>query len=125
MHDFEFAKDKVMMGAERRSMIISDEEKKRDGDSRGRTRDLDGAAAARRPGPQGHDHPARHGARRHQQVPVDEKHNYSRDYLNDQIAILMGGRIAEEISSAKSPRAPATTSSARRSWLAGWCASGA
>ncbi len=32
-----------------------------------------------------------------QQVPVDEKHNYSRDYLNDRIAILMGGRIAEEI----------------------------
>jgi len=28
---------------------------------------------------------------------VDEKHNYSRDYLNDQIAILLGGRIAEEI----------------------------
>src|SRR5262249_56447370 len=28
---------------------------------------------------------------------ADEKHNYSRDYLNDQIAILLGGRIAEEI----------------------------
>ena len=32
-----------------------------------------------------------------QQLPTDEKHNYSRDYLNDQIAILLGGRIAEEI----------------------------
>ena len=32
-----------------------------------------------------------------QQLPVDEKHNYSREYLNDQIAILLGGRIAEEI----------------------------
>jgi cell division protease FtsH len=32
-----------------------------------------------------------------QQLPVDEKHNYSRDYLNDQIAILLGGRIAEEV----------------------------
>jgi ATP-dependent Zn protease len=31
------------------------------------------------------------------QLPVDEKHNYSRDYLQDQIAILLGGRIAEEI----------------------------
>ena len=29
-----------------------------------------------------------------QQLPADEKHNYSRDYLNDQIAILLGGRIA-------------------------------
>jgi cell division protease FtsH len=32
-----------------------------------------------------------------QQLPTDEKHNYSRDYLMDQIAILMGGRIAEEL----------------------------
>jgi cell division protease FtsH len=32
-----------------------------------------------------------------QQLPTDEKHNYSREYLNDQIAILLGGRIAEEI----------------------------
>src|SRR5207245_548131 len=32
-----------------------------------------------------------------QQLPADEKHNYSRDYLHDQIAILLGGRIAEEI----------------------------
>jgi cell division protease FtsH len=32
-----------------------------------------------------------------QQLPIDEKHNYSRDYLNDRIAILLGGRIAEEI----------------------------
>jgi cell division protease FtsH len=31
------------------------------------------------------------------QLPLDDKHNYSRDYLIDQIAILMGGRIAEEI----------------------------
>ena len=32
-----------------------------------------------------------------QQLPVDDKHSYSREYLNDQIAILLGGRIAEEI----------------------------
>ena len=31
------------------------------------------------------------------QLPVEDKHNYSRDYLNDQIAILLGGRLAEEI----------------------------
>src|SRR6478672_12003830 len=34
------------------------------------------------------------------QLPTDEKHNYSRDYLQDQIAILLGGRIAEEITMA-------------------------
>ena len=32
-----------------------------------------------------------------QQLPIDEKHNYSRDYLMDQIALLLGGRIAEEL----------------------------
>jgi cell division protease FtsH len=32
-----------------------------------------------------------------QQLPVDEKHNYSRNYLNDQIGLLLGGRIAEEL----------------------------
>src|SRR3954467_11335759 len=31
------------------------------------------------------------------QLPIDEKHNYNREYLEDQIAILLGGRIAEEI----------------------------
>jgi cell division protease FtsH len=33
------------------------------------------------------------------QLPTEEKHNYSRDYLMDQLAILLGGRIAEEITS--------------------------
>ncbi|PYR81981.1 MAG: cell division protein FtsH, partial [Acidobacteria bacterium] len=33
-------------------------------------------------------------------LPIDEKHNYSRDYLRDQICILLGGRIAEEITMA-------------------------
>ena len=32
-----------------------------------------------------------------QQLPEGDKHNYSRDYLNDQIAILLGGRLAEEL----------------------------
>ena len=32
-----------------------------------------------------------------QQLPEDDKHNYDRDYLNDQIAILLGGRLAEEL----------------------------
>jgi cell division protease FtsH len=34
-----------------------------------------------------------------QQLPVDEKHNYSKAYLDDQIAILLGGRIAEQLTS--------------------------
>jgi cell division protease FtsH len=34
-------------------------------------------------------------------LPVDDKHNYSRDYLQDQLAILLGGRIAEELTNGK------------------------
>jgi cell division protease FtsH len=97
MIDFEFAKDKVLMGSERRSMIISDEEKK--------------ITAVHEAGhallsvllPNADDlHkvtiiPRGMALGLTQQLPVDEKHNYSRDYLIDQIAILLGGRIAEEI----------------------------
>ncbi len=97
MVDFEFAKDKVLMGSERRSMIISDEEKK--------------ITAVHEAGhallsvllPHADDlHkvtiiPRGMALGLTQQLPVDEKHNYSRDYLIDQIAILLGGRIAEEI----------------------------
>ena len=64
MLDFEFAKDKVLMGSERRSMIISEEEKKVTAVHEAGHALLAGAAACR-PGPQGDDHPARHGARRH------------------------------------------------------------
>jgi cell division protease FtsH len=97
MIDFEFAKDKVLMGSERRSMIISDAEKK--------------ITAVHEAGhallavilPHADDlHkvtiiPRGMALGLTQQLPVDEKHNYSRDYLVDQIAILLGGRLAEEI----------------------------
>jgi cell division protease FtsH len=97
MHDFEFAKDKVLMGSERRSMIISDQEK--------RVTAIHEAGHALLAVLLPHADPIHKvtiiprgmalGVT--QQLPVDEKHNYSRDYLNDQIAILLGGRIAEEI----------------------------
>ena len=32
-----------------------------------------------------------------QQLPIDEKHNYAKEYLLNQIAIMMGGRVAEEL----------------------------
>ena len=97
MHDFEFAKDKVLMGSERRSMIISDAEK--------RVTAIHEAGHALLTVLLPHADPIHKvtiiprgmalGVT--QQLPVDEKHNYSREYLNDQIAILLGGRIAEEI----------------------------
>src|SRR6201981_1733279 len=97
MHYFEFAKDKVLMGSERRSMIISDAEK--------RITAIHEAGHALLTVLLPHADPIHKvtiiprgmALGLTQQLPADEKHNYSRDYLNDQIAILLGGRIAEEI----------------------------
>jgi cell division protease FtsH len=97
MYDFEYAKDKVLMGSERRSMIISDAEK--------RVTAIHEAGHALLTVVLPHADPIHKvtiiprgmALGLTQQLPVDEKHNYSRDYLNDQIAILLGGRIAEEI----------------------------
>ncbi|MCH2278666.1 MAG: ATP-dependent zinc metalloprotease FtsH [Vicinamibacterales bacterium] len=97
MANFEFAKDKVLMGSERRSMIISDEEKK--------TTAVHEAGHALLAALLPHADPIHKvtiiprgmALGITQQLPVDDKHSYSREYLNDQIAILLGGRIAEEI----------------------------
>ena len=97
MHDFEYAKDKVLMGSERRSMLISDEEK--------RVTAIHEAGHALLTVLLPHADPIHKvtiiprgmALGITQQLPADEKHNYSREYLNDQIAILLGGRIAEEI----------------------------
>jgi cell division protease FtsH len=99
MGDFEFAKDKVLMGSERRSMIISDAEK--------RVTAVHEAGHALLTVLLPHADPIHKvtiiprgmALGLTQQLPVDEKHNYSREYLDDQIAILLGGRIAEELTS--------------------------
>jgi cell division protease FtsH len=59
MEDFERAKDKIMMGAERRSMVMPEEEKQEHGLSRVRPRRRRQAAAQDRSGAQGHHHSAR------------------------------------------------------------------
>jgi cell division protease FtsH len=97
MLDFEFAKDKVLMGAERRSMIISEHEN--------RVTAIHEAGHALLTVKLPHADPIHKvtiiprgmALGLTMQLPIDEKHNYSREYLEDQIAILLGGRIAEEI----------------------------
>ncbi|MFY9733500.1 MAG: ATP-dependent zinc metalloprotease FtsH [Candidatus Acidiferrales bacterium] len=97
MFDFEMSKDKVLMGVERRSMILSDEEK------------LNTAyheaghalVAAMTPGadplhkvtiiPRG----MALGVT--MQLPIDDKHTYTKEFLESQLAVLMGGRVAEEM----------------------------
>jgi cell division protease FtsH len=97
MEDFELAKDKVLMGAERKSMLLSDEEKK--------------VTAYHEAG-----HALVAALREHSdplhkvtiiprgmalgvtmQLPIDDKHTYTRDYLETRLAIMMGGRVAEEL----------------------------
>jgi cell division protease FtsH len=95
--DFEMAKDKVLMGAERKSMFLSDEEKKTTAyHEAGHT-----LIAKLLPGtdpvhkvtiiPRGR------ALGVTMQLPTDDRHGYSRGYLLNQLAILMGGRVAEEL----------------------------
>jgi cell division protease FtsH len=97
MHDFEYAKDKVLMGSERRSMIISDAEKRVTAIHEAGHALLTVLLPYADPIHKVTIIPRGMALGLTQQLPADEKHNYSRDYLNDQIAILLGGRIAEEI----------------------------
>ena len=70
MNDFELAKDKVMMGAERRSMVMSLGERRNTAYHEGGHALGRDAAAGRRPGSQGHDYPARHGAGHHPAIAL-------------------------------------------------------
>ncbi len=95
--DFEMSKDKVLMGVERKSMILSDEEKKNTAyHEAGHA-----LVAAMTPGadpvhkvtiiPRGM------ALGLTMQLPEDDKHTYTRDHLDAMLAVLMGGRSAEEI----------------------------
>ncbi|MGD8331079.1 MAG: ATP-dependent zinc metalloprotease FtsH [Acidobacteriota bacterium] len=97
MQDFEDAKDKVLMGAERKSLIISDEEKRvtayheaghalvayfmPDADPLHKVTIIPRGRAL--------------GVT--QQLPLDDRRNYTRTYLETQVTVLLGGRIAEEL----------------------------
>jgi len=97
MYDFELAKDKVLMGVERKSLILTEEEKKVTAyHEAGHA-----LVAAKLPNsdplhkvtiiPRG----MALGVT--MQLPIDDKHNYTKEYLETEIAIMMGGRIAEEM----------------------------
>jgi len=101
MADFEFAKDKVLMGSERRSMIISDEEKKITAVHEAGHALLTVLLPNADPIHKVTIIPRGMALGLTQQLPVDDKHSYSSEYLNDQIAVLLGGRIAEEITNGR------------------------
>ena len=95
--DFETAKDKVMMGTERRSMIISKEQKKTTAyHEAGHTlvaKHLKNADPVHKVSiiPRGQ------ALGITMQMPVEDKFNHDREYLRDQISIMMGGRLGEEL----------------------------
>ncbi|NCO67095.1 MAG: cell division protein FtsH [Nitrospirae bacterium CG_4_10_14_0_8_um_filter_41_23] len=95
--DFEAARDKVLMGVERKSMIISETEKRNTAyHEAGHT-----LVAKLTPGtdpihkvsiiPRGR------ALGVTQQLPIDDKYTYSQDYLMKALSVLLGGRAAEEI----------------------------
>ena len=97
MADFELAKDKVMMGAERRSMILRDEEKKNTAYHEAGHAVVAALLEQADPLHKVTIIPRGQALGLTMQLPLDDKHTYTRAYLCDQLAILMGGRIAEEL----------------------------
>jgi len=97
MTDFEFAKDKVLMGVERRSMVLSDEEKKNTA-----YHEAGHALVAKLTPGTDPIHkvsiiPRGRALGVTQQLPIDDKYTYSRDYLEKALKVFLGGRAAEEL----------------------------
>jgi cell division protease FtsH len=97
MNDFEFAKDKVLMGAERRSMIISDEEKRITAYHEAGHALIGALEEEADPIHKVSIIPRGMALGVTQQLPLGDKYSYSKSYLEAQIAVLMAGRISEEI----------------------------
>src|SRR5205809_782110 len=95
--DFEMAKDKVLMGAERKSLILSDEEKRttayHEAGHALMAKLLPGADPVHKVTiiPRGR------ALGMTMQLPTDDRHNYSKEFLYNTLAILLGGRVAEEL----------------------------
>ena len=95
--DFEIAKDKVMMGTERKSLIISDEEKKNTAIHEAGHALVAVLLPGTDPLHKVSIIPRGMALGVTQQLPIDDRHTYTRDYLLGQITVAMGGRVAEEL----------------------------
>lgn len=95
--DFEMAKDKMLMGAERKSLILTDEEKRvtayHEAGHALMAKLLPGTDPVHKVSiiPRGR------ALGVTMQLPADDRHNYSKEFLHNRLAILMGGRVAEEL----------------------------
>jgi hypothetical protein len=97
MGDFEIAKDKVMMGSERRSMIISDEERRTTAYHEAGHALVAKLVPGTDPVHKVTIIPRGMALGLTQQVPLDDRHTYSREYLVGDLAVFFGGRAAEEL----------------------------
>ena len=96
MVDFELAKDKILMGAERKSLILSDAEKKNTAYHEAGHALVAAVLPNADPVHKVTIIPRCMSLGVTMQLPIDDKHSYNKEYLLAQLAILMGGRIAEE-----------------------------
>ncbi len=97
MVDFEMAKDKVLMGVERKSLIMSDQEKKITAYHEAGHCLIAKLLPGTDPVHKVTIIPRGRALGLTQQLPEDERHTYPRSYLMNNLAILLGGRVAEEI----------------------------
>jgi cell division protease FtsH len=95
MKDMETAKDKVMMGVERKSMIISDEEKKSTAYHEAGHALIAQLIPEADPIHKVTIIPRGMALGLTQQLPLDDRYTYSKDYLEAQLSVLLAGRIAE------------------------------
>jgi cell division protease FtsH len=97
MMDFEVSKDKVLMGAERKSLILSEAEKKNTAYHESGHALVAALLPNADPVHKVTIIPRGMALGVTMQLPIDDKHSYSKDYLEAQLTILMAGRIAEEL----------------------------
>jgi cell division protease FtsH len=101
MKDMENAKDKVLMGVERKSMIISDEEKRSTSYHEAGHALIASLVPEADPIHKVTIIPRGLALGTTQQLPLDDRYTYSKDYLEAQLCVLMGGRVAEKLTLGK------------------------
>ncbi|MBI3808907.1 MAG: ATP-dependent metallopeptidase FtsH/Yme1/Tma family protein [Nitrospirae bacterium] len=97
LKDFEFAKDKVLMGVERRSMVLTDQEKRTTAYHEAGHALMAKLIPGTDPVHKVTIIPRGRALGLTMQLPVDDRHSYSKEFLYNSLAILMGGRVAEEL----------------------------
>ncbi|HQP86486.1 MAG TPA: cell division protein FtsH, partial [Thermoanaerobaculia bacterium] len=97
MDDFNYAKDKVLMGAERKSMVMSDKEKRNTAYHEGGHALIAAFEEHADPLHKVTIIPRGRALGVTQQLPLEDKYSYNKEYVEARLAVMMGGRLAEEV----------------------------